>query len=282
LGANGILLCLDAFDGSERWRRDLRTDAQRDPPPWGFSSSPLVTQSLVIVHAGGKEDRGLLAYDAGDGEIMWSIESGDHGYSSAQLASFDSIEGVLMMSNLGLQFVDARTGDSIWTYDWSVDNYRALQPLVKDQSVLVATSLGEGTRRVTVSHESDGRWNVVEDWATRGIKPEFNDYVLHDGFVYGFDGSIFGCVDFATGERQWKRGRYGNGQVLLLAESGQLLLLSETGEIVLINASPDSLEEVAKFEAIQGKTWNHPVLVGNRLYIRNAEEAACYELAIAH
>ena len=282
LGANGILMSLDAVDGTERWRRDLRVDARREPPPWGFSSSPLVTESLVIVHAGGKEDRGLLAYDADDGKIVWSIASGDHGYSSAQLASFGSVDGVLMMSNLGLQFVDAKTGESIWTYHWSVENYRALQPLVTGQSVLVATSLGEGTRRVTISEEADGKWNVVEDWATRGMKPEFNDFVLHEGFVYGFDGSIFGCVDLATGERQWKRGRYGNGQVLLLADAGQLLVLSEAGEIVLINASPDGLEEVAKVEAIQGKTWNHPVLVGNRLYIRNAEEAACYELASVH
>lgn len=282
LGANGILLSLDAVDGTQRWRRDLRVDARREPPPWGFSSSPLVTESLVIVHAGGKEDRGLLAYDADDGKISWSIASGDHGYSSAQLASFGSVNGVLMMSNLGLQFVDAKTGESIWTYDWSVENYRALQPLVTGQSVLVATSLGEGTRRVTVSEEADGKWKVVEDWATRGMKPEFNDFVLHEGFVYGFDGSIFGCIDVATGERQWKRGRYGNGQVLLLADAGQLLVLSEAGEIVLINASPDGLEEMAKYEAIQGKTWNHPVLVGNRLYLRNAEEAACYELAWVH
>lgn len=281
LGANGVLLCLDAVDGTERWRRDLRVDSQREPPPWGFSSSPLVTQSLAIVHAGGKDELGLFAYDTATGDVVWSIRSGDHCYSSPQLATFDSVDGVLMMSNLGLQFVDAGTGEPIWNYDWSVENYRAIQPLVSDQSVLVATSLGQGTRRVSITREDEGDWNVVEDWATRGIKPEFNDYVLHDGFVYGFDGSIFACVDMATGERQWKRGRYGNGQVLLFAESGQLLVLSEKGELVLVNASPERLDEVAKIDAIEGKTWNHPVFIGSRLYVRNAEETACFELPLA-
>lgn len=282
LGANGILVCLDAVDGTERWRRDLRVDAKREPPPWGFSSSPLVTDSVVIVHAGGKEDRGLFAYGTDDGEVVWSIESGDHCYSSAQSATFDSVDGVLMMSNLGLQFVNAATGEAIWTYDWSVENYRALQPLVIDQSILIATSLGLGTRRVSVTREEDGNWKVVEDWETRGIKPEFNDYVFYEGFVYGFDGNIFGCVDAATGERQWKRGRYGNGQVLLLADAGQLLVLSEEGELVLVDASPERLGEAARFQAIQGKTWNHPVLIGSRLYVRNAEEAACFELSLAN
>jgi len=29
---------------------------------------------------------------------------------------------------------------------------------------------------------------------------------------------------------------------------------------------------------LDGKTWNHPVIAQRRLYIRNAEEMACYAL----
>ena len=113
-----------------------------------------------------------------------------------------------------------------------------------------------------------------------GMKPEFNDFVLYNKHVYGFDGSIFACVDLETGQRQWKKGRYGSGQVLLLADAGQLLVISEKGEVVLVRANPEKLEELGRFSAIEGKTWNHPVLVGNRLYVRNAATAACYELAL--
>jgi hypothetical protein len=112
------------------------------------------------------------------------------------------------------------------------------------------------------------------------MKPDYNDYVEYGGSVYGFDGSIFACIDLATGKRQWKRGRYGNGQVLLLADSGQLLITSEKGEMVLVQASPEKLDQRAKFEAIKGKTWNHSVLVDDRLYVRNAEEAACYQMPV--
>ena len=89
------------------------------------------------------------------------------------------------------------------------------------------------------------------------------------------------CLDLKTGQRRWKGGLYGHGQVLLLADQPLLLVLTEEGEVVLVAANPDRHEELAKFPALKGKTWNHPILVGNRLYARNGEEAACFELALA-
>jgi outer membrane protein assembly factor BamB len=144
-------------------------------------------------------------------------------------------------------------------------------------AVLVSTSLGLETRRIDVKHEADS-CTISEAWTSLDMKPDFNDFVEHEGFVYGFDGSIFACVDLKTGKRQWKKGRYGNGQVLMLADSGQLLVVSEKGELILIEADPSALKEIARIPAIEGKTWNHPVLSGHRVYLRNAEEAACFEL----
>ena len=101
---------------------------------------------------------------------------------------------------------------------------------------------------------------------------------MHQGHAYGFDVSTFCCIDLATGKRCWKAGRYGRGQVILLADQGLLLVLSETGEAVLLAANPQRHEELGRFRALHGKTWNHPVVVRGRLYARNAEEMACYEL----
>ena len=76
-------------------------------------------------------------------------------------------------------------------------------------------------------------------------------------------------------------GRYGKGQVLLLENSGLLLVSAEDGRVVLLRADPGEHAEVASFAALEGKTWNHPVVVGDRLYVRNAQEAACYKLPLA-
>lgn len=278
-GANGDLICLNAKSGVRVWQVNVKKDAERDPPAWGFSSSPLVTNGLAIVHAGGKGDKGIFAYDAKDGTLKWSAPSGDHSYSSPQLATFFGTTGVLLESNSGLQFLDPILGSVLWEHLWPSQNYRALQPLVVGNKVLIASTLGDGTRCVEVLREGD-TWKVKENWTSRDLKPDFNDFVEHKGFLYGFDGNIFCCTDLATGKRKWKRGRYGNGQVLLLPDADQLLIASETGELVLLKADGEKHIELAKSPAIQGKTWNHPVVIGNRVYIRNAEEAACFEMTL--
>ncbi|WP_143543823.1 PQQ-binding-like beta-propeller repeat protein [Rhodopirellula sp. MGV] len=281
LGADGILLCLDPLDGREIWRRDLKDDAKRSAPQWGFSSSPLIADGNVIVHAGGEGDLGVIAYQTTDGKIAWSAPSGDHSYSSPQLATIEGTAGVLMMTNTGLDFLDPANGEVIWQHAWPVENYRALQPLVVGNSVYIATALQDGTRKVNVTKPTDdGPWETSEEWTTMQMKPDFNDFVFYEGNVYGFDGSVFACIDAETGDRQWKRGRYGNGQVLLLADAGQLLITTEKGEIVLAKASPDKLVEIAKLPVLDGKTWNHPVVVGDRLFVRNAKEIACYSLTL--
>ncbi|MCH8215418.1 MAG: PQQ-like beta-propeller repeat protein [Planctomycetes bacterium] len=280
LGANGLLNRLDPLTGRLVWQCDLRKDAGRNPPEWGFASSPLVTHGLVIVHAGGTDDKGVLAYDETTGELRWSAPAGGHSYSSPQLSMVDGKECVLMLTNKGIRFVEPETGDVIGNHVWEFKQYRVVQPLVvAGSSVLLGTPMGMGTQRV------DARWDgeqfVTETgWISKRMKPYFNDFVSHDGFLYGFDNNVFACVDIRDGEKKWKQGRFGHGQVLLLPSGGQLLVISEQGELVLLRASPDSFSELGRHKVLSGRTWNHPVVVGNRLYVRNGVEAACFELAI--
>ena len=101
---------------------------------------------------------------------------------------------------------------------------------------------GHGARRLAVRRGADG-WKVEERWTSNGLKPYYNDYVIHNGHAYGFDGSILACIDLADGKRKWKGGRYGNGQVLLLADQDLLLVISEEGELALVKATPDQFTE---------------------------------------
>jgi outer membrane protein assembly factor BamB len=109
------------------------------------------------------------------------------------------------------------------------------------------------------------------------MKNKFNSSVLHEGYVYGLDEGILTCLNVENGERKWKNGRYGYGQVLLA--SGHLIVMTDDGELVLVKANPEKHEEIAKFSALEGRTWNYPALAGGRLLVRNATEMACYDIA---
>ncbi len=280
MGAKGNLARLDPATGDVVWESDLRKVAEREPPTWGFASSPLVVGTSVIVYAGGKGDKGILAFDINTGDLRWSAPAGDQSYSSPQLAKVDGEQFVLYLSNAGLEFVDPKTGDSRLRYKWVNPMYCALQPQSFGQdSVVIPSSMGQGTRRIRVTKDAEGL-TAEELWTSLDLKPEFNDLVILDGNAYGFDGSVFSSINLETGRRNWKAGRYGKGQVLLLQDSAELLVAGEHGEIVLLRADPKKPEELARFQALTGKTWNHPVIVGDRLYVRNSQEAAAFRLPL--
>ena len=272
LGAEGLLHRLDPATGEVVWQADLRQDAGREPPTWGFASSPLVVDGLVIVHAGGEADRGVLAYGVDDGRLRWGAPAGGHSYSSPQLSRIAGQRSVALVTDAGLSLIHPADGSVAWRHDWPHSSYRVLQPLVVGGSTLLMTTDFSGTRRLDLRRENGG---LVADerWTSRAMKSGFNDYVAHEGFLYGFDPNILACVDLETGERRWKGGRYGNGQLLLLPDADQLLVLAETGDVVLLRPNPERLEEMTRFKVLEGKTWNHPALVGDRLYVRNAQEA---------
>jgi outer membrane protein assembly factor BamB len=277
VGATAIVNALDARTGAVVWTRNASADTGAKLPGWGFTSSPVAVNGMIIVAASGR----LIAYDAATGQPRWKGPVGRGGsYSSPQVVTIANVPQILLLSASGATSVAIADGTTLWTDDWP--GVPIVQPnLTGDGDVLITTSDsmgGLGTRRLAVSHGTGG-WKVEERWTSNALKPYFNDYVVHKGYAYGFDGNILACIDLADGKRRWKGGRYGNGQIVLLPDQDLLLVLSEEGELALVKATADQFTEVAgKIPAIEGKTWNHPVLVGDTLFVRNGQEMAAFRL----
>jgi outer membrane protein assembly factor BamB len=102
--------------------------------------------------------------------------------------------------------------------------------------------------------------------------------VLKDGYIYGLDDGVLVCLNLENGQRKWKRGRYGHGQLILVNDL--LLIQTELGDVVLVDASPNEHNERARFPALNSHTWNSPAFAAPYLLVRNDKEAACYELAL--
>jgi outer membrane protein assembly factor BamB len=271
-GATGILNVLDATSGAVVWTRDVAKDTNTQLPFWGFASSPLVIGDEVIVAASGQ----LAAYDAASGNRRWLGPRAGGSYSSPQLVTITGVEQILLMSGAGATSVSPADGKQLWQHAWGGSSI--VQPQLTGDGDVVITSQENGARRLAVTNGAAG-WSVAERWTSNALKPYFNDFVVHKGYAFGFDGRILSCIDLKDGQRKWKGGRYGNGQLVLLADQDLLIVLSEEGELVLVQASADQFTEIAKLPAIQGKTWNHPVLVGDVLLVRNSEEMAAFRVA---
>jgi len=279
LGATGMLNALDALTGAVIWSRNAVADTKSKIPMWGITSSPVMSQGIVIIALGGK----LAGFDAATGEPKWTGPAHRGSYSSPQSTTIDGVDQVVMLSADGMTSVSPATGAVLWEYAWAADGTPIVQPAVLEGGDVLANSIsamgGLGVRRVSVSHAS-GKWTTGERWTSSGLKPYFNDFVVHKGYAYGFDGSILSCIDLSDGTRKWKGGRYGSGQLVVLPDEDLLLVVSEEGDLALVSATPDEFKEIAKVPAIDGKTWNHPVIVGDTLLVRNGETMAAFRLTL--
>jgi len=281
MGATGVLSALTAADGRVLWSRQLTELAGSSPesgetrvPIWGFSGSPLLVDGVLIVAASGR----LMGFEPDTGELVWAAADGGPSYSSPVLVDLNGVPQVVLLHDAGAVSVVPEDGSVLWEHEWS--GASLVQPAaLSEGSILVSADEGKGIRRLNLGNSGDS-WEATEAWTSKRLKPNFNDFVVHEGHAYGFDGGILASVELDAGTRRWKGGRYGHGQLVLLPDQDLLLVVSERGEVALVRASPDGFEELALFEAIEGKTWNHPVLVGDILLVRNAQEMAAFRLAL--
>jgi outer membrane protein assembly factor BamB len=276
-GATGILNVLDERTGAVVWSRNVASDMKTNVPMWGFSSSPLLGDDKVIVAAAGT----LAAYDLATGQLRWSGPKRGMSYSSPHRVTINGVEQILLLTAPGVISVSPADGKALWEHAW--EGGAIVQPAqIPDGDILInaiSATGGQGMRRLAVSQGSGG-WTVQERWTSTGLKPYFNDFVVHKNYAFGFDGNILSCIDLTDGTRKWKGGRFGAGQMLLLPDQDVLLVVSEDGELALVSATPDQFKELGRFPGIEGKTWNHPVLVRDVLLVRNGEEMAAFRLAL--
>lgn len=277
-GAKGNLDCLDAMTGKSFWTKSLFTITGATVPQWGAATSPTIVDDKVLVFVGGKQGKSLLALDRQSGEQLWQAGGGTTSYSTPQVMTIAGVRQVVMHDDAGLRGLQIEDGKVLW--DHPSPNAGSFQPMLQphllgDDHLLVNWDSGLLYSKLS---NTAGKWNAEPQWASNRMKPSFNEFVIHKGHIYGLDDGILACVDVEKGQRVWKRGRYGFGQMLLLPEIDELLVLSEQGDVIRVAADPTAHREIARFKAVEGKTWNHPLLARGRLVVRNSEEMACFDV----
>ncbi|MBI3048708.1 MAG: PQQ-like beta-propeller repeat protein [Acidobacteria bacterium] len=288
LGATGELRALDEATGRMLWRTNILEENGATNLDWGMAASPLIVDQTVVVLPGGPDGRSVVAYDRRTGARVWSSLSDKQAYASPMLVTLGGVRQLVVFAATRLVGLSPDRGDLLWEFPWrTAFDINAGQPLVLGENRVFLSS-GYGTGAAVIELIAAGAagpdgpapravpFSVREIWRNNRMKNQFTSSVLHEGLIYGLDESILACVDAATGELRWKGGRYGYGQVLLA--SGHLVVLTEDGDLALVRATPERHEEIVRFPAISGKTWNHPAMADGVLLIRNLAEMAAYDL----
>lgn len=277
LGATGELRCLDEASGRLVWRKNILDDNKARNLQWGMAASPLVVGDVAIVLPGGLDGRSVVAYHRRTGERVWSTLDDSQAYSSPMLVTLAGRSQLLVLTASRLVGLAPDGGALLWSHPWvTTSDINVAQPLVVGPNrVFVSSGYGVGGAVIEIA-EAGGRFDVREVWRNVRMKNKFTSSVLHEGFIYGLDESILACIDAATGDQKWKGGRYGYGQVLLAG--GRLIVLTEDGDLVLVAATPDGHQELGRFSALSGRTWNHPAMAEGRLFVRNLQEMAAFDV----
>ena len=277
LGATGELRVLDEGSGKLKWSRNILSDNGAENLQWGMAASPLIVDDKVLVQPGGDRGRSFVAYNKLTGEPVWKSLDDRQAYTTPMLLTLADRRQILSVTARRAVGLAPEDGTLLWDYPWTTEyDVNAAMPIPVDSNRIVLSSgYGHGAALVEISAKGSG-FAARTVWSNNRLKNKFNHSVLHDGYLYGLDEAILACMDPRTGELKWKGGRYGYGQLLLA--SGHLIVTTESGEVVLVRATPEKHTEVARFQAIEGKTWNVPAIDNGLLLVRNINEMACFRL----
>ncbi len=299
MGAMGMLNCLDAATGELKWGRDVLKEHEAAVTTWGKACSPLIVGDLVIVTGGGGKGPSLLAFERHTGQPRWSGAWDEDGgtiadsYASPVLATIAGVEQIVNLEDKGVASYDF-SGRQLWKFDWPFPGLESAHPKVSQPVILPGDGFDGGyvlitsgytsgsslykIQRETVDKRTSGAFTATQIWSNIQMKTKFCNVVVQGDSMYGLDAGILACVNWRSGKQQWKQGRYGHGQILLVDDV--ILVQTENGPVALVEANPKEFVELGSFDALNDRTWNTMALAGAYLVVRNDREAACYELPV--
>jgi len=278
LGATGEFRCLDATSGAVIWGKNILTDNQAKNLPWAMAASPLIVDDKVIVLPGGTSGKSVVAYNKHNGAPVWRVLNDTQAYVSPMLVELAGRRQIVVVSASRVVGLAPENGALLWEYPWDTDNgINVSQPIMVDRNrFFISSGYGKGAALVEIKG-SGNSFTASRIWENTNMKNKFNSSVLYNGYIYGLDEGILVCLDVNTGERKWKDGRYGYGQIILAGS--HLIVTSDKGDVALVKATPSGYTEVARFAAVEGQTWNYPAIDNGRLLVRNSNQMAAYDIS---
>lgn len=282
LGSMGNLFAAHKTSGEELWQVSFTEKYESKVPTRGFSSSPIIDGDKLITDIGGGEGEAIGAFDKRTGENLWTVFNGSPDYTSPIKVTIHNTPQIVFRNMLrkksGFDFhalALSSDGDIIWQAETS-GLVMAMPVFIPPDRLFFSSSNETGIMMQVVQDES-GAFSAKELWSKPTMKNHFNSSVLHEGHLYGFSIATLKCIDIETGKVKWAKRGLGKGSLVLTGD--RLVILSDKGKLVLAEASPEKFIQISAFQALNGKCWTMPTIVGGNIYVHNQSEMASYKLS---
>lgn len=287
-GITGILTCSDAKSDKIHWQIDTAKEYKGPSLYFGVSCSPIVEGDHVLVNVGAK-GASIVAFNKETGKEVWKKLDDGASYSSPTAIGSGDARQVLFLTAKGLLSISPKDGTIFWQ--------RKLVDLISESSttpvlvddVVFASSITTGSIGVKLDSKSNPP-SIKELWAKPALTCYFATPVAHgkdtmyvvtgnNPLSFKKSAAVLRCIDATTGDELWKRDNVGTYHASLLRTGdGKFLMVEEPGNLVLFEPSRTGYTELSRSK-ICGSTWAHPALANGRLYIRDAKELVCVEMA---
>ena len=281
-GVQGVLRCLDAATGAERWRRDTHREFGAQEGYFGAGSTPIVAARRVVVNVGGsRAEAGVVAFALDTGETAWKATSEPASYAAPVATSVGGLPHVLMVTRFACLLIEPRSGAVLWRFPFGQrgPTVNAASPVTwPDGRLLVTAAYGIGS--VCASFDATGFRNLWE-----GVDPLASQYctpVALGDDVYCVDGrddvppTALKCLDARTGRVRWTKPDVGYGT--LLAADGKLIVAESDGTLLLVRPGGRDCEILARGRPLVGTVRALPALASGRLYVRDETTLACLDV----
>lgn len=279
-GAQGVLHCLDLESGRKIWSLETHEKFGVRKGFFGAACSPLVEDGRLFLNVGGRDQAGLVAFDARTGRVLWTATDDEASYSSPAMATLGGRRQVLFLTRTGLVSADPESGEVLFRFRWrarSRASVNAATPLAAGASIFLSSSYGTGAVQLRVKGaELETVWSSDES-----LSNHYSTSVIRGGHLFGFHGrqeygQSLRCVALETGRVLWSRDGVGAGTVSLAGD--RLVVLKENGELLLVAASPREFRLIAKARILAPTVRAYPALAGGRLFARNQKELVAVDL----
>lgn len=280
LGELGRLAALELKTGEEIWSLELRERFDAEIPEYGYSESVLIEGGRLYCCPAGR-DAYIVCLQKENGELIWKNDEipGNVGFGSLVSYDFDGKHMLAGISSSHIFSVEAQSGRLLWTYPFENDRSNNIpDPILHDGHVFVSSGYGKGSILLKIESTGD-KYMVKPMWQTDLLDNHHGGVILHEGFLYGSGHNSRGwfCLDFNSGMPLWKSA--GKGSITYA--DGMLYCLDERGIMTLVHATPRGYMAAGSFRIPKGGKsmhWAHPVVCGQKLYIRHDDILFVYDL----